>query len=133
MIGTCSKCKDENVELIRLPCCHVELCKEKCVSTGKFKCPQCGENMEITNRSGDLEEVTTSSLLRKMGPKEKSHPTIGKICPLCRKNFFEGDYSTMIPMGPGENPEERKRAANGDPYTAVALEVHWVCATGREL
>lgn len=39
-----------------------------------------------------------------------------------------GDYTTLIPIGPGNDPEARERAKEGRPYNAVALEIHWECA-----
>lgn len=47
-------------------------------------------------------------MLRKFGPKPKDHPSIGKPCPVCHRVFKEGDYTTLIPVGPGDDPEARK-------------------------
>ena len=69
---------------------------------------------------------------RKFGPKQKGHRSIGWPCPACEENFKEGDYTALISLGPGEDPEARKKAREGRPYNAVAKEVHWACATGEE-
>jgi len=68
--------------------------------------------------------------MRKFGPKTKDHPSIGKPCPACGKPFIEGDYTTLITLGPGDDPEEQRKAAEGRPYNAVASEVHYSCAGG---
>lgn len=69
---------------------------------------------------------------RIFGPKEKDDLSIGKICPACDKPFKEGDYTTLISLGPGDDPEAQERCRTGRPYNAVAQEVHYVCATGQE-
>ena len=89
---------------------------------------------EVTDEAGDrgyAEEEEVQNL-RKFGPKEKSHPSVGKECPACHIPFKEGDYTVLIPLGPGSNPEEREKARRGKSYNSVAVEVHWSCATGEE-
>lgn len=68
--------------------------------------------------------------MEKFGPKTKEHPSIGKPCPACHKRFIEGDYTTLITLGPGDDPEAQKKAKEGRAYNAVAVEVHYVCAGG---
>jgi hypothetical protein len=70
-------------------------------------------------------------VLRKFGPKSNDHPSIGKLCPACNIEFRSGDYTTLISLGPGNDPEAQKRAREGRFYNAVAQEVHWSCATGE--
>lgn len=65
---------------------------------------------------------------RCFGPKLASHPSIGMLCPACQKPFQAGDYTTLIPLGPGDDPEAQQAAKEGRPYNAVASEVHWACA-----
>lgn len=66
--------------------------------------------------------------MRKYGPKSKDHPSIGESCPACRRPFKEGDYTTIVPVGPGDDEESRERCAQGRPYNAVGIEVHWLCS-----
>lgn len=68
---------------------------------------------------------------RKFGPRPKDHPSVGLKCPGCGELFKEGDYITLIPIGPGNDPEEQEKAREGKHYIAVAVEVHWSCATGE--
>ena len=70
--------------------------------------------------------------MRKFGPKSAGHPSIGDKCPVCLALFREGDFTTLIPLGPADNPKDRKRARENRAYTAIAKEVHWACATGEE-
>lgn len=51
--------------------------------------------------------------MRSFGPKSTDHPTIGKDCPACKKPFVEGDYTTLVSLGPGDDPEEQRKAASG--------------------
>lgn len=66
--------------------------------------------------------------MNKYGPKKADHPSIGEPCPACHRVFKEGDYTTLVPIGPGEDPENQERMRQNKPYNAVALEVHWSCA-----
>jgi hypothetical protein len=68
---------------------------------------------------------------RKFGPKAVNHPSIGTPCPACQTPFAAGDYTTLVALGPGNDPEERRKAALGLAYRSVAVEVHWACATGE--
>ena len=67
--------------------------------------------------------------LRKFGPRQ-THPS--RECPACHNVFIPGDYTTLIALGPGADPEEQAKAAVGHAYNAVAIEVHWACATGLQ-
>lgn len=70
--------------------------------------------------------------LEKCGPKLAEHPSVGKPCPACDVPFKEGDITTLITLGPGKDDDSRRRAQRGLSYNAVAVEVHWSCATGEE-
>lgn len=74
-----------------------------------------------------IEETLT---LRAFGPKAMDHPSIGMECPPCDKPFVPEDYTTLIPLGPGDSDERREKARGGGWFTAVAIEVHYACATG---
>jgi hypothetical protein len=67
---------------------------------------------------------------RPFGPKTADHWSIGQECPACHCEFAEGDYTTLVFLGPGEDEDEQERARAGRVYNAVAVEVHWTCATG---
>ena len=69
---------------------------------------------------------------RRFGPKAETHPSVGKPCPACGEPFVVGDYTALITLGPGQDPEQRERAREGRAYNAVAQEIHWACATGDE-
>lgn len=66
------------------------------------------------------------------GPKQAGHPSVGEKCAACGVPFAEGDYTALIPLGPGIDAEERKAAAGGRVYKPISTEVHWACATGEE-
>ena len=69
--------------------------------------------------------------MRKFGPKLADHPSVGELCPACKQPFKEGDYTTLVTLGPGDDLEARIKARAGEPYNAIALEAHWGCATGK--
>jgi len=69
--------------------------------------------------------------LRRFGPKREEDCDIENVCPACAKPFKPGDYTTLIALGPGDDPEAQKRCREGRPYNAIAKEVHWACATGK--
>lgn len=66
------------------------------------------------------------------GPKQEDHPSVGRPCPACKVPFAAGDYTTLVALGPGDDPEARERAVAGRVYNAVAVEVHFACVVGRE-
>ncbi len=71
--------------------------------------------------------------MRKFGPRPTSDdPRNDKPCPACHEQFTAGDYTTLILLGPGPDPDARAACRRGRSYNAVALEVHWACATGEE-
>lgn len=71
---------------------------------------------------------------RKWGPLAADHPLVDgpDKCPGCDEVFKAGDYVTLVAVGPGVDPENREKAREGRPYTAVAIPVHYACATGHE-
>lgn len=76
-------------------------------------------------------KTVTMPELRKFGPKKAEHVRPEDTCPACKKPFKEGDYSTLIALGPGDDSEAQAHAREGRPYNAIALEVHYACATGE--
>ena len=70
-------------------------------------------------------------VLHRFAPKPADHPSVGRPCPLCGAAFAAGDATTLVPLGPGDDEEERERCRAGRYYNAVAVEAHWSCATGR--
>lgn len=73
----------------------------------------------------------TRERLRKFGPK-KAEMIGSATCAACKKPFKAGDHTTLIPLGPGDDPVEQDRAKAGRAYNAVAVEVHWDCAGVNE-
>lgn len=67
---------------------------------------------------------------RKFGPKSSGHPSVGEKCPACHVPFKVGDFTTLVELGPGDDPEEQEKCRQGLAYTAVASEVHYACACG---
>ena len=70
--------------------------------------------------------------MRVFGPKSGDHSTVGAECPACKKPFKAGDYTTLVSLGPGNDPDAQERARQGRPYNAVAVEVHASCAGAEE-
>ena len=70
---------------------------------------------------------------RKYAPLNGDHPLVTQRteCPACNKPFLEGDVTTLIVLGPGDDPEEQSKAFDGRPYNARAIPVHYDCAYGR--
>lgn len=48
--------------------------------------------------------------MRKFGPKRADHPSVGELCPACKKPFQVGDFTTLVALGPGDDPEAQERA-----------------------
>lgn len=62
------------------------------------------------------------------GPMAPDHPAIGRPCAYCKMPFKPGDMTTLIALGPGDDPEAQRKAREGRPYKAVAELVHAACA-----
>lgn len=72
--------------------------------------------------------------LRKMGPLAGDHPLVlgDKECPGCHEQFEEGQLVTLIAIGPGDDADAQEKAREGRIYNAIAMPVHWICATGEK-
>lgn len=70
--------------------------------------------------------------MRRMGPLKENHPLVKDQCHACQRPFEVGQYVTLVPLGPGENAEARRKAREGKHFNAIAVPVHWACATGEE-
>ena len=68
-----------------------------------------------------------------MGPLSLLHAEGMKDipCAACQKRFVEGDYVTLVPLGPGDNEVQRKECREGRQFFTVCCQVHWACATGQ--
>jgi hypothetical protein len=64
---------------------------------------------------------------RVFGPKSSDHPSIGTECRACGRPFRVGDYTTLVALGPGDDPEAQAEARRGRFYNAVAIEIHAAC------
>lgn len=62
---------------------------------------------------------------KQFGPRP-AEPT--NICLACRAHFKAGDFSVLVPLGPGPDEEGQAKAAAGRWYNAVAVEIHTSCA-----
>lgn len=69
--------------------------------------------------------------LTRFGPLAADSVFIGEICPGCRSEFAPGNFVTLVALGPGSDLQERKKAAAGAAYSAVAIKAHWQCVTGE--
>lgn len=67
---------------------------------------------------------------RWFGPMTATHPLVGEKCPGCSSPFEEGDITTLVFVGPGDDPEAQRKAREGGSYTGVALPAHYACVTG---
>jgi hypothetical protein len=70
-------------------------------------------------------------VVRVFGPKAADHPSTGQECIACHAPFQAGDWTALVVLGPGGDPEEQVKACTGRAYNAVAIEIHRTCATGR--
>ena len=70
--------------------------------------------------------------IRPFAPLHADHPVIGTMCAACGVRFATGDVTCLVALGPGSCPEAREKALRGGWYTAVAIPIHWMCATGGE-
>jgi hypothetical protein len=71
--------------------------------------------------------------MRKYGPLTAKDAIKKDVpCPACGKHFRQGDYITLVTIGPGDDEEEQEKCRQGRPYNAVCALVHWGCAGGKD-
>lgn len=85
--------------------------------------------------SGTNEPVrrTVQIELARRGPLAKGERLVGEQCQGCTSRFRVGDLFTLVPIGPGDDPESQERARQGRYYIPMTVAVHWACATGERL
>lgn len=66
------------------------------------------------------------------GPSAVSVTEVGEPCPACGVLLEGGDMVAVLLLGPGADPQARAACLAGEPYTGVAIELHWACRTGDE-
>ena len=67
-------------------------------------------------------------MARKMVLQKDGFPK-GDECRACHKAFQIGDEVVLCMLGPGDDKEERTKRDAGRPYAAVAIVIHWDCAS----
>lgn len=55
----------------------------------------------------------------------------GSPCAACGAPVEGKDEATLVPLGPGADPEARRKAGLGQWYNAVAVLTHRACARGE--
>lgn len=66
--------------------------------------------------------------MRKFAPLTAEHPILERECPGCNEAFEVGDEVTLLTIGPGADPDARKRWDEGRAYDAIAIPVHRECS-----
>lgn len=63
-----------------------------------------------------------------------SHPLVRDAvpCTACWKPFVEGDETTLVILGPGDDQEAQQRRDEGRAYNAAAAVVHWACSEQKD-
>ena len=69
----------------------------------------------------------------RFGPLSADHPSVGEICPGCKKPLEAGDVPALVTIGPGDDQEARERARAGRVYNAVAIVAHAACVHGSDV
>lgn len=54
------------------------------------------------------------------------------LCMGCQEPILLDEPIELVPIGPGADPEQRRKAAAHVSYTAVAIPCHRACVTGVE-
>lgn len=69
---------------------------------------------------------------RRFGPRPGDALPSDKPCPACGNPFKKDEFTTLVPIGPGDSEESRRKCREGKAYNAVAVEAHYACVTGEE-
>lgn len=87
--------------------------------------------MQLVHRT-EIEGETATEPTAARAPKLVDKRAVGESCPACKVRLDKGDLVAVVVLGPGANPDARAKARNAKSYEAVAIEIHWACATGEE-
>ncbi len=89
---------------------------------------------ESTMTTGLAVQLDAMRWWRLSGPFVVSHDSnlTAVACLACGVEFRITDSFALIALGPGPDAVEQEAARSGDQYSAVAVAVHWLCATGYE-
>lgn len=66
--------------------------------------------------------------MRAFPPLAEDHPAVGTGCAVCGEPFVAGDRTTVIPLGPGTDPEDQRKALAGGWYSCLGTIGHASCA-----
>lgn len=71
---------------------------------------------------------------RQFPPLAAEHPLVTDqhSCAGCEEIFRTGDVTTLVIIGPGNDPDAQDKAYLGRVFNAVAVPVHYTCATGEQ-
>jgi len=79
------------------------------------------------------DEWRRMSILRKSEPLPSGHPYLSvpvSRCAACQEFLKQGDVYTLVALGPGLDKEQQDKCRQQFAYSAIAVPVHWTCATG---
>lgn len=66
--------------------------------------------------------------MRAFAPLPADHPSIGNECAVCGGALTAGDVTTIIPLGPGADEDDQRKAADGRWYACIGVIAHAACA-----
>jgi hypothetical protein len=66
--------------------------------------------------------------MRAFPPISADHPSVGQECAVCGGAIVAGDRLTVIPLGPGDDPDDQARVRRGGWYSAAGVIGHALCA-----
>jgi hypothetical protein len=52
----------------------------------------------------------------------------GRTCPACQRAFAQSEVVTVVPIGPGDDQDDQRRARESRWYSAAAVVAHAACA-----
>ncbi len=92
-----------------------------------------GRGTANANPPANPEQWRRTTILLKSEPLPSGHVYLNapvSRCAACQLFLEQGDVYTLVTLGPGPDQAEQGKCREHHDYVAVAVPVHWTCATG---
>jgi hypothetical protein len=66
--------------------------------------------------------------MRAFPPLAADHPSVGDVCAVCGEELLADAIVTVIPLGPGADPDDQAKATRGGWYSCLGVIGHASCA-----
>ncbi len=88
--------------------------------------------MTLISPQGGQPPLTICCSLPLVWEPPADQPDAALLCVACLLPIAKGDRYGNVPIGCGPDPDNRRKARAGLPFTPVIVPLHWACILGEE-